>query len=89
MLETLKDILGAEGYNVVTVDSLEAARKNISQKFFHLVLVDLKLPEGSGLDLLRGGQESQPGYDGDNIYRLCLFRNRDYRPARRGIWLSA
>ena len=53
MLETLKDILGAEGYDVVTVDSLEAARKNISQKFYHLVMVDLKLPEGSGLDLLR------------------------------------
>lgn len=58
MLETLKDILGAEGYDVVTVDSLEAARKNIGQKFYHLVMVDLKLPEGSGLDLLREAKKA-------------------------------
>src|SRR3990167_6509369 len=58
MLETLKDILGTEGYNVVTADSLEAARKDISQKFYHLVLVDLKLQEGSGLDLLRAAKKA-------------------------------
>ena len=33
MLETLKDILGAEGYDVVTVDSLEAARKISARSF--------------------------------------------------------
>ena len=42
---------------MVTVDSLEAARKR-SAKFFHLVPVDLMLPEGSGLDLLRAAKKA-------------------------------
>ena len=53
MLETLRDILSEEGYKVTAVSNLTLAKKNISQRFYHLALVDLRLNEGSGLDLLR------------------------------------
>ena len=52
MLETLRDILSEDGYRVTTVSDLAAAKKNVSQKFYHLAMVDLRLKEGSGLDLL-------------------------------------
>jgi len=53
MRETLRDILSEEGYRVTTASNLTEARKNISQRFYHLALADLRLNEGSGLDLLR------------------------------------
>ena len=84
MLETLKDILGAEGYDVVTVDSLEAAGKISARSFIIWSWLTLS-SRRKRLGFIKRGQESQPGHDGDNIYRLCLFRNRDYRPAGRAF----
>lgn len=52
MLETLRDILGEEGYKVTIADSIALARENIEKKFYHLALADLRLVNGSGLDLL-------------------------------------
>ena len=52
MLETLRDILGEEGYKVTIADSVALAKEKIEKKFYHLALIDLRLVNGSGLDLL-------------------------------------
>lgn len=53
MLETISDILSEEGYKITTADNLSLAKRNITRKFYHLALVDLKLADGTGIDLLR------------------------------------
>jgi len=50
---TLKDILSAEGYKITTVENITPAKENLAKEFYNIVLVDLKLPGGSGLELLK------------------------------------
>ena len=42
------------GYEVNAVGTLEEARLLLAHKYFHLVLLDVRLPDGNGLDLLQG-----------------------------------
>ncbi|OGX27833.1 MAG: hypothetical protein A2879_05750 [Omnitrophica WOR_2 bacterium RIFCSPHIGHO2_01_FULL_49_10] len=53
MLETLNDILSEEGYNITTAESVASATTTLRVKSYNLVLVDLKLTDGTGLDLLK------------------------------------
>jgi len=50
---TLKDILSEEGYQVTTVGNITPAKENLAKEFYNIALLDLKLPSGSGLDLLK------------------------------------
>lgn len=52
MVETLSDILTEEGYKVTTAESVTFAKKALKAKFYNIALVDLKLTDGTGLDLL-------------------------------------
>lgn len=51
--EELSEILSGEGYNVETTKNFSGADKELKNKFYNLVLVDIKLPDGSGIDLLK------------------------------------
>jgi len=51
--EILQMILTAEGYDVTTASSGEAALKFVKEKHFDIVLTDLKMTGMSGLDLLK------------------------------------
>ena len=51
--ESLGDILGEEGYEVTNAATLAFAKKRLKDKFYNIVMVDLKLPDGSGLELLK------------------------------------
>jgi diguanylate cyclase (GGDEF)-like protein len=53
ILETLKDILGEEGYKITVCSNIEQARMNLSRKFYNLALIDLRLSQDNGLDLLK------------------------------------
>ncbi|MHB8471621.1 MAG: sigma-54-dependent transcriptional regulator [Gammaproteobacteria bacterium] len=46
------ELIRAEGFNVAVAASLAEARAAVQPDFFHLVLVDLILPDGSGLELV-------------------------------------
>lgn len=46
------ELIRAEGFNVAVAASLAEARAAVQAEFFHLVLVDLILPDGSGLELV-------------------------------------
>ena len=52
ILESLTQYLSERGFNVVGVESLSAARKVISERNVDIILLDIKLPDGIGLELL-------------------------------------
>ena len=58
---TLMDtILQGEGYETETAASVAEARAAGAHRSFHLVVTDLKLPDGSGLDVLRFWKQEMP-----------------------------
>ena len=58
--ESVAKELALTGYAVESAGSLEAARRLLKQGSFHLAVLDLRLPDGSGLDLLAEIKESAP-----------------------------
>ena len=42
-----------EGYDVTTAGSVDEARKSLERATFDLILCDILMPDGNGLDLLR------------------------------------
>ena len=51
--KTLEYNISREGYEVISTSSLSEARQNLESSSFSLLLLDLMLPDGSGLDLFR------------------------------------
>jgi two-component system, NtrC family, response regulator AtoC len=49
----LAEAVRLEGFSTATADSLSEARRQLAESPPHVVLVDLSLPDGSGLDLLK------------------------------------
>jgi DNA-binding NtrC family response regulator len=52
VLEYLQDFLAAEGYDVQTIADPTKVVERVRDEVFHLVVLDLMMPEVSGLDLL-------------------------------------
>ncbi|HEY7099071.1 MAG TPA: sigma-54 dependent transcriptional regulator [Terriglobales bacterium] len=59
--ESLETLLEIEGYNVQSASSGEEGLARLAERQFDLVLLDLALPDGNGLDILRDlrAQDSQ------------------------------
>lgn len=51
--QTLSDILAEENYIIRGAGSISEAKSKLRDKFYNIVLVDIRLPDGSGLDLLK------------------------------------
>jgi two-component system response regulator PilR (NtrC family) len=60
MQEFLEIFFRSEGYDVVTADSVEAATLQLESDDFDVVITDIQMPDGSGLDLLRLCYEAAP-----------------------------
>ena len=63
--EELKQLLQAENYRVKTASTLAEADQIINQALPKAVILDVRLPDGSGLDWmrrLRRGEGSQRNY---------------------------
>jgi len=62
--ESLRRLVGNElsrsGYLVDTAGGIAEAREHLARKHFHLVVLDVRMPDGSGLDLLKEIRESSP-----------------------------
>src|SRR5204862_1877974 len=57
----LSALLDAEGFRTRTADSLASARRRLAETVPELVLLDLSLPDGSGLELMEDlGGASRP-----------------------------
>jgi len=57
-LEVIQRNLAAEGYRVLTADSVAMAAKLLEAKKIDLVITDLKMPKASGMDLVRHVREN-------------------------------
>jgi len=57
---TIKAILQLDGYNVATTTSGARARAMVRDTEYDLVLTDLRLEDGDGLDVLKAVRESYP-----------------------------
>ncbi|HEY4597444.1 MAG TPA: response regulator, partial [Thermoanaerobaculia bacterium] len=53
LVDFLSILFQGEGYDVSTARSVEEARKSLERSTFDLVLCDILMPDGNGLDLLR------------------------------------
>jgi CheY-like chemotaxis protein len=58
-----KRILGAEGYNIKTVARGEDALKELEKEEFDLLITDIRLPDTSGIEVLRESRIIQPNTD--------------------------
>jgi DNA-binding NtrC family response regulator len=56
----LKRLLQLEGFEVLTAESLAAAHRMLDKHPVPVVLCDVKLPDGSGLDFVRQAKERHP-----------------------------
>ena len=57
--EFLTILLEKEGYQVATADSVETGKRQVEEGSFDLVMCDLKLPDGSGLEVLEEARRRQ------------------------------
>lgn len=58
--ETLSDILKDEGYKVLTVEKGLQGVEQIKTRFFNVVLLDINLPDVSGLEVLKAIKKINP-----------------------------
>jgi NADH-quinone oxidoreductase subunit E len=64
MRESLRDWLTDAGYQVETADEEEKALRMIGEQDFSVLILDLRLPGGDGIDLLRQAKDRQPKIKG-------------------------
>jgi NADH-quinone oxidoreductase subunit E len=64
MRESLRDWLTEDGYQVETAEEGGKALKAIAERDFSLLILDLRLPGGDGIDLLRQARARQPQLKG-------------------------
>jgi len=60
ILKSLRSILQSKGYDVDTVETGEEALEKSRAKFFHLVLLDIRLPDIEGTKLLKTMHRTLP-----------------------------
>jgi DNA-binding NtrC family response regulator len=62
--ESFRRLIGKElqraGYEVDSAGTLQEARDALAKRFFNLVVLDVRLPDGSGLDLLPEIKDASP-----------------------------
>lgn len=60
MCHSLYELLTADGYDVTTTQSGKDAIQKIRDQHYSLVLTDIKMPEVSGMDILRAARDVDP-----------------------------
>lgn len=60
VLESLDDLLKAEGYQTATAPTAAAGLEKLDKEPFDLVLLDISLPDSNGIDVLRSIKRDSP-----------------------------
>ncbi|RJS80025.1 response regulator [Candidatus Bathyarchaeota archaeon] len=60
ILSSLEKILQLEGYSVDTAETGREAIEKAKNRFYNLMLLDIKLPDMEGTELLRAVDETEP-----------------------------
>jgi response regulator RpfG family c-di-GMP phosphodiesterase len=81
---TLSLLLRKRGHRVLEADGVTAAGKRLAEEVFDLVVTDLRMPDGDGLDVLRAAKAHAPGTE---VILLSSPPTRNgSRPRRRSAW---
>jgi len=80
----VQEVLEERGHEVGVVGSLAAARERLAAVDFDVALLDLQLPDGSGLDILK-----EITRDGPSIEAIVLTGHADLRTAVEAMKLGA
>src|SRR6266852_3726924 len=59
--ELLEITFRKEGYRVEVAHSVEAAKRKLESQFFDIIISDIRMPGGGGVDLLKLAKEIAPG----------------------------
>jgi DNA-binding NtrC family response regulator len=81
---TLALLLRKRGYRVTEADTVGAAVKLLSDERFDLLVTDLRMPDGDGLDVLRAARAQAPDAD---VILLTAFAG--WESAKEAIRLGA
>ena len=85
IVQEIKEFLTEEGYEVQTADSAKAGIRILEELKPDVILVDVKLPDASGIDVLKASKEKSPktkvimvtGYVDQNIMDEAESLGRD------------
>ena len=85
IVQEIKEFLGEEGYEVYTADTAKAGIKLIEELKPDVILIDVKLPDASGNEVLRACKEKSPktktimvtGYVDQNVMDEAELIGRD------------
>jgi DNA-binding NtrC family response regulator len=81
---TLALLLRKRGHHVVEADGLAATMRRLGDEVFDLVVTDLKMPDGDGLDVLRAVKAQAPGTE-----LILLTAYAGWRSAKEAMRLGA
>ena len=79
--ELLRDAIEEQGYRVHVVDTLAGAKAAIAQQVPSAVLIDVTLPDGDGLDLVRELGQRYP----ELVGHMALVTGDPKQPAIAGL----
>lgn len=68
----LKRIIALEGFNVIEADNLRSAEKILDKESVDIILCDVKLPDGNGVDFVLKVKKNQPNTE---IILLTAYGN--------------
>ena len=81
---TLALLLRTRGHRVLEADGLTAATKRLGEEVFDLVITDLRMPDGDGLEVLRAAKAHAPTTE-----VILLTAYAGWRSAKEAIRLGA
>ena len=81
---TLALLLRKRGHHVLEADGVTAATKRLAEEVFDLVVTDLRMPDGDGLDVLRAAKAHAPA-----IEVILLTAYAEWKSAKEAIRLGA
>ena len=80
MRSFLATVLKEDGYRVIEAGNGREGLEKLSDGEFDLVITDLRMPELSGLDLMKEGREGKTGDPLDHHHRLSVRSATPWRP---------
>ena len=81
IIDTVKTILGKEGYKVVGVESGRSCLDLLKKEKFDLIILDVMMPEMSGWDVLTEILRTQKGYRNKIMFLSVVEVSEDRKKA--------
>ena len=82
ILEVLDTIFTEEGYSVATRSTFDAALTALGSEPLDLLITDLRLPQGSGIELIRHVQQRMPRPPGIILLTAARYASIDEHEER-------